>query len=150
MRPEDEPLLQDLAHHMTAEDLRLRFFAPMKELSHRLAARLSQLDYDREMALLALGPDGATALGVVHYRADPDNRRAEYALSVRSDRQGQGLGTLLMNEIMAVARSRGIGEIVGDVMHENRRMLQICGELGFEIASHPDDPALVRVTKRLV
>jgi acetyltransferase len=149
VRPEDEPLLQDLVHHMSAEDLRLRFFAAMKEMSHRLAARLSQLDYDREMALIALGPDGRTAFGVVRYGADPDNRRAEYALSVRSDRQGQGLGTLLMREIIAVARSRGIGEIVGDVLHENRQMLQICAELGFSAAANPADLALVRVTKPL-
>ncbi|HUK61313.1 MAG TPA: bifunctional acetate--CoA ligase family protein/GNAT family N-acetyltransferase [Stellaceae bacterium] len=149
VRPEDEPLLQDLAHHMSAEDLRLRFFVPMKELSHRLAARLSQLDYDRELALIALPRDGGAALGVVRYGADPDNRSAEYALGVRSDRQGHGLGTLLMQEIIAAARSRGIGEIVGEVLHENNRMLQICAELGFTKAAHPEDPSLVRVTKRL-
>jgi acetyltransferase len=148
IRPEDELLLQDLVHHMSAEDLRLRFFAPMRELPHRLAARLSQLDYDREMALVALGGDGA-ALGAVRYGADPDNARAEYAIAVRSDRQSQGLGTLLMREIMEVARQRGIGEIAGDVLRENRRMLQICRELGFAIESHPGDASLVRVRKPL-
>jgi acetyltransferase len=142
-------LLQDLARHMTDEALRLRFFAPMKELSHRLAARLSQLDYEREMALIALGDDAGPVLGVVRYGADPDNRRAEFALSVRSDRQGQGLGGLLMQEIMGVARSRGVGEIFGDVLRENSRMLQLCRELGFELAAHPEDSSLLRVAKRL-
>ena len=149
VRPEDEPLLQDLARHMTEDAMRMRFFAPMKELSHRLAARLSQLDYDREMALVALSADTDTALGVVRYGADPDNRRAEFAVSVRSDRQGQGIGTLLMREIIAVARARGIGEIFGDVLPENRRMLQLCRDLGFAASAHPDDAAVTRVVKPL-
>jgi acetyltransferase len=149
VRPEDEPLLQDLARHMSPEDLRLRFFVPMKELSHRLAARLSQLDYDREMALIALPVVGGTVLGVVRYGADPDNHSAEYALGVRSDMQGHGLGTLLMQEIIALARARGVGEIFGEVLHENRRMLQICSELGFTRTAHPRDPSLIHVAKQL-
>src|SRR5262249_25414373 len=82
VRPEDEPLLLDLAAHMSPEDLRLRFFTPVHGLTHAVAARLSQLDYDREMALLA-EHDGA-AFGVAHFFADPDNLRAEYAIAVRS------------------------------------------------------------------
>jgi len=83
LRPEDEPKLHDLAAHMNPQDLWLRFFTPVHGLSHTVAARLSQLDYDREMALLA-EYDGA-ALGVVHFFADPDKLRAEYAVAVRSD-----------------------------------------------------------------
>jgi len=148
VRPEDEPLLQDLYRHMTPEDQRLRFFAPMKEMSHRLAARLSQLDYDREVALVALDAK-SDALGVVRYGADPDNQRAEYAIGVRSDCQGLGLGTALMQAVIEVARGRSIGEIIGDVLRENRRMLQLCAELGFATEQNPRDPSLVRVRKRL-
>jgi acetyltransferase len=83
LRPEDEPMMHDLAGHMSHEDLRLRFFTPARGLTHTVAARLSQLDYDREMALLA-EYDGI-ALGVAHFFADPDNLRAEYAIAVRSD-----------------------------------------------------------------
>jgi acetyltransferase len=149
IRPEDEPLLQDVAEHMDPEDLRLRFFTPMKGLTHQLAARLSQIDYDREMALIALTEDDKTALGVVRYAADPDLRRAEYAIALRSDWKGKGLGYMMMNRLVEVARERGIGEITGEVLRENEPMLQMCRELGFALAVHPQEPELVHVKKPL-
>jgi acetyltransferase len=148
IRPEDEPLLQDLAAHMTPEDLRLRFFAPVRGLTHTVASRLSQLDYDREMALVGL--DNGAALGAVHFFADPDNRRAEYAIAVRSDWQGRGIGYLLMNRLIDIARERRIGALVGEVLRENGTMLQMCRELGFTSATNPEDPDLLRVTKELI
>ena len=135
LRPEDEPLLHDLAAHMSHEDLRLRFFTPVRGLTHAVAARLSQLDYDREMALLA-ERDGM-ALGVAHFFADPDRLRAEYAIAVRSDWKGRGVGYLLMTRLIDIARQRGIGELVGEVLRENEPMLQMCRELGFAIAPEP-------------
>jgi len=147
LRPEDEPMLQDLAAHMTHEDLRRRFFASVQGLTHVVAARLSQLDYDREMALLA-ECDG-TPLGVAHFFADPDKLRAEYAIAVRSDWKGRGLGYLLMKRLIDVARQRGIGELVGQVLRENEPMLQMCRELGFAIAPEPADPAVMLVRKPL-
>jgi acetyltransferase len=147
LRPEDEPLLHDLAAHMSPEDLRLRFFTPVRGLTRAVAARLSQLDYDREMALIA--ERQATALGVVHYFADPDNQRAEYAIAVRSDWQGRGVGYLLMTRLIEIARDRGIGELVGEVLRENEPMLQMCRELGFSVTSDPSDPAIMTVRKHL-
>jgi acetyltransferase len=147
LRPEDEPLLHDLAAHMTHEDLRLRFFTPVSGLTHTVAARLSQLDYDRELAILA-ERDGA-ALGVAHFFADPDRLRAEYAIAVRSDWKGRGVGYLLMTRLIDIARQRGIGELIGEVLRENQPMLQMCRELGFSIASDPADPALLVVRERL-
>ena len=91
IRPEDEPLVHDLVAHMSAEDLRLRFFTPIRSLSHRFAARLTQIDYDREMALVAV--HGGTVLGIARYSADPDRERAEYAVAVRTDWHGRGVGT---------------------------------------------------------
>jgi hypothetical protein len=90
IRPEDEPLLQDLASHMSPQDLRLRFFTAMKGLTHQLAARLTQIDYDREMALIALAVDADQILGASRFAADPDNRQAEYRVEVRSDWNGRG------------------------------------------------------------
>ena len=147
LRPEDEPMLQDLAAHMTHEDLRLRFFSSVRGLTHVVAARLSQLDYDREMALLA-ECDG-TPLGVAHFFADPDKLRAEYAIAVRSDWKGRGVGYLLMTRLIDVARQRGVGELVGQVLRENEPMLQMCRELGFAIAPEPADPAVMLVRKPL-
>lgn len=149
LRPEDEPALQDLAQHMNPEDLRLRFFTPMKGLSHALAARLSQIDYDREMAVMARRADDGAVLGVARFSADPDNRRAEFAVALRSDWKGKGLGSLLMARIIDIARRRGIGEMIGDVLHENEPMLRLAKSLGFHLASHPEDPELVRVVKPL-
>lgn len=147
LRPEDEPLLRDLAAHMSSEDLRLRFFTPVRGLSHVIAARLSQLDYDREMALLA-EHDG-NALGVAHFFADPDKLRAEYAIAVRSDWQGRGIGFLLMTRLIDVARQWSIGELVGEILRENNAMLQMCRELGFAITPDPGDPSIVLARKTL-
>jgi acetyltransferase len=149
IRPEDEPLLQDIVRHMNPEHLRLRFFTPVRALTHQLAARLSQIDYDREMAIIALTAAEGMPLGVARFAADPDNRRAEYAIGVRSDWQGRGLGVLLMRRIIEVATARGLRELVGDVLHENQAMLQLCRTLGFALSSFPEDPEIIRVTKTL-
>jgi acetyltransferase len=149
VRPEDEPLLQDLAAHMNADDLRLRFFTPMTALPHQLLARLSQLDYDRAMALIARPAVEGTALGVVRFAADPDNRRAEFAVSIRSDWKGRGLGYLLMTRIIEIARRRRVGEIFGEVLRENEPMLRLARDLGFSVATHPQEAHLLRLTKPL-
>jgi acetyltransferase len=148
IRPEDEPLILDMLRQSAMEDIRLRFFAPMKEISHAFIARLTQIDYDREMALVATDPPdtGAERIhGVARIVADPDGERAEYAVMVRSDLKGQGLGYLLMREILDYARSRGIKQVHGDVLRENRTMLEMTEELGFKVVPDLDDPQVVRV-----
>jgi acetyltransferase len=148
VRPEDEPLLHDLAGHMTPEDLRMRFFTPVRDLGHKIAARLSQIDYDREMALVA-EKEGA-ALGIARFFADPDRLRAEYAVAVRSDWKGRGLGYLLMIRLIAVAQEWQIGELVGEVLRENQPMLAMCRELGFRISGDTNDPGVMHVCKLLM
>jgi acetyltransferase len=132
---------------MSREDLRLRFFTTVPGLSHTVAARLSQLDYDRELGLLAESDD--VPLGVAHFFADPDKLRAEYAIAVRSDWKGRGVGFVLMTRLIDIARQRGIGELAGEVLRENQPMLQMCRELGFTISPQPADPAIVQVRKIL-
>jgi acetyltransferase len=149
VRPEDESLLQDFAAHMSPEDMRLRFFAAMRGLSHELAARLSHIDYAREMALLAFAEDVEGILGVARFSADPDNRVAEFAVAVRSDRKRHGLGHLLLARLIRLARQRGIDELVGAVMPENAAMLQLCAEFGFTVGIDRSDPGLRRVSKTL-
>jgi len=147
LRPEDEPVLRDLAANMSHKDLRLRFFTPVRGLTPAVAARLSQLDYDRELALLA--ECNGVALGVAHFFADPDNLRAEYAIAVRSDWKGRGVGYLLMTRLINIARQRGIRELVGEVLRENESMLRMCRELGFTITREPRDPTMILVRKQL-
>lgn len=150
IRPEDAPALQAFVRSLDPKDIRLRFLAPIKELDHRFAARLTQIDYDREMAFVAVDPAGdGGLLGVVRIAADADNRAAEYAIAIRSDFKGQGLGRLLMEEIIAYARRRGIGEIWGTVLAENAPMLALVRKLGFTVSADADDRSLVRVALRL-
>ena len=85
-------------------------------------------------------------LGVVRIHADPDKVRAEFAILVRSDWHGRGLGTVLMQAIIAYAERRGIGAILGSVMHDNTPMLALVHELGFTIAGREDDEVTVKLT----
>jgi acetyltransferase len=150
--PEDEPALQEGFSKLTPEEIRLRFFVPIKTLDHVTAARFTQIDYDREMALVLTEPGiaGRTPVhGVVRLIADPDNERAEYAIIVNHDLTGMGLGVLLMRRILDYAASRGVREVYGDVLRENRTMLKLCEVLGFTQSRVPDEPEVVRVTLRL-
>ncbi len=152
IRPEDEPALREAFGSLSPRAVRMRFFAPMKELSHRMAARLTQIDYEREMALVLAdpGPAGRVKLyGVVRLIADPDNESAEYAIALRDEMAGHGLGTLLMRHIIDYARDRNIGEIHGDVLSENRVMLELARHLGFSLGGGPEMGEVVRVSLRL-
>ncbi|MDX1444068.1 MAG: bifunctional acetate--CoA ligase family protein/GNAT family N-acetyltransferase [Gammaproteobacteria bacterium] len=149
IRPEDEPVLQRVFDRMTAEERRLRFMGPMKVLSHAQAARYTQLDYDRDMALVIVDErshDDYDIHAVVRLSADSDNRKAEYAILVLQDIAGQGLGSFLMKKIIAYAREQGIGEIYGEVLEDNSAMLAICRKLGFTIKRHFDEPGVMHVS----
>src|SRR3546814_2181125 len=126
IRAEDGPAIHDMFRRLTPQYVRMRFFAPKGQLSHEAAARMTQIDYDREMALVAVERDAAdreTVWGVVRVIADPDNVRAEYAIEVDSAIKGEGLGRIMMLRIIDYARGRSIGEIWGAVLRANRRML---------------------------
>jgi acetyltransferase len=140
VRPEDEALYEAFFAKVEPNDLRLRFFTPKPDLSHRFLARLTQIDYARAMAFAAIKPDTGELLGVVRIHADPDHVTAEYAILVRSDLKGQGLGWALMQLIIEFARSDGLKEIQGEVLRRNVNMLAMCKELGFaQIVSHEDN-----------
>ena len=109
IRPDDERFYQRFMEMMTPEDIRLRLFAPVREFSHKFLARMTQIDYGREMAFIALRPlaDGSEEmLGVVRFFADPDYEKGEYAVLVRSDFKGQGLGWALMLQLIRHAKAR--------------------------------------------
>jgi acetyltransferase len=152
IRPEDEPAFQRFFASLPPEDIRLRFLHPMKLLPKTLAARLTQIDYDREMALVLTDGDGRQAAdlhGVVRISADPDNEKAEFAIMLQRGQTGLGLGPMLMRRIIEYARARGIGQIFGEVLDDNRSMLALCKALGFERRRDPDDPGVSKVSLRL-
>lgn len=144
VRPEDEPLYRTFIPQVTDEDMRLRFFAPVKELSHAFIARLTQLDYARAMAFIAVDEAGKM-LGVVRLHASSDYASGEFAILVRSDLKGRGLGWQLMQLILEYARKEGIGTVEGQVLRGNTTMLDMCRELGFTVAADPRDMDIVLV-----
>jgi acetyltransferase len=137
IRPEDEPLIHEFLRHVTKEDLRLRFFAAMKQFSHEFIARLTQLDYARAMAFVAFDEATGEMVGVVRIHSDSIYESGEYAILLRSDLKGRGLGWMLMQLIIDYAKSEGLKHISGDVLHENTVMLAMCRSLGFEIEADP-------------
>jgi len=134
---------------VTPEDQRLRFFTVAPELSHRFLARLTQIDYAREMAFVAIAEASGTLLGVVRMVADPDYVQAEYAILVRSDLKGLGLGWRLMQHLVTYARSEKLQQLHGSVLAGNSTMLQMCRELGFSIECEPGDDSVRRVVLQL-
>lgn len=151
IRPEDEPRLHAMIAAMSAEDMRLRFFAPTRRLSHQTAARMTQIDYDREMAFILVTPDhlGGDILGVAHLIADPDLRRAEFAPMIRSAQCRRGLGTLLMTKVIAYAKTRHIDEVYAEVLRENTGMLRLAQRMAFSRRDNPDEPGVLEVRRRL-
>lgn len=150
VRPEDEMLYEHFFANVDSDDLLLRFFTAAPGRSHRLLARLTQIDYAREMAFVALSANGEELLGASRLAADPDNIRAEYAVMVRSDLKGKGLGWQLMQHLIAYARSEGIQELFGDVLAANVTMLEMCRELGFSVHHDPADETLRQVRLSLI
>ncbi|MEJ8571158.1 bifunctional acetate--CoA ligase family protein/GNAT family N-acetyltransferase [Microbaculum marinum] len=149
VRPEDEALYDDFFARVEPQDLRLRFFTPKPDLSHRFLARLTQIDYARAMAFVALEPQTGELLGVVRIHSDPDHEKAEYAIMVRSDLKGRGIGWALMELIIEYARADGLRQIHGEVLRGNPMMLQMCRQLGFAEVQSEGDPAVVTVTLSL-
>jgi acetyltransferase len=137
IRPEDEPLIHEFLRHVTSQDLRLRFFAPMKQFTHEFIARLTQLDYARAMAFVAFDEATNEMVGVVRIHSDSIYESGEYAILLRSDLKGRGLGWALMQLIIEYAKSEGLKVISGDVLQENTVMLEMCRSLGFEVKTDP-------------
>jgi RimJ/RimL family protein N-acetyltransferase len=149
VRPDDDLLIRDLLAHVSKEDLRLRFFDSIKEFSPQFIARLIELDYARAMAFAAIDETSKETLGVVRLHADASHQSGEYAILLRSDLKGRGLGWSLMQQIIEYARSEGLKRIYGQILQENTVMLKMCRELGFEIRTDPEDRGLRDVTLAL-
>jgi acetyltransferase len=152
IRPEDEPQHTAFVERLDPMDMRLRFFYSRRRIGHTEMARLTQIDYEREMAFIATAADAAgreETLGVARAVADPDNEQAEFAIVVRSDLKGGGLGELLMRKLITHFRSRGTRRMVGDVLKENERMLELARHLGFEVDPSAQEPDTTRVVLSL-
>jgi acyl-CoA synthetase (NDP forming)/GNAT superfamily N-acetyltransferase len=150
VRPADEPAMLRMLARLDPEEIRLRFFAYIRYFSHDMAARMTQVDYDRELTLVASSISGANAepgeiAAMATLVADPGGRDAEYAVLVHHDHARRGLGRHLMECLLQIARRRGIGKVHGDVLADNTPMLGLVRSLGFAITPISDDPGCRRV-----
>jgi len=149
IRPEDEPRIHEFLQRVTPNDLRLRFFAPMREFSHQFIARLTQLYYARAMAFVGFDEATKQMVGVVRIHSDSIYETGEYAILLRSDVKGRGLGWELMRLLIEYAKSEGLKTISGDVLKENTIMLEMCRHLGFEVKADPVEHGICNVKLEL-
>ena len=143
IRPEDELQHRAFLERLDPEDIRLRVFYSRRSIEHSELARLTQIDYAREMAFIATRSTdngGEETLGAVRATVDPDNETAEFGVIVRSDLKGSGLGHRLMSKMIAHLRERGTRRLVGTVLRVNTGMLELARALGFQEGSNPADP----------
>lgn len=148
IRPEDEEAHVEFLSHLDPEDIRMRVFYSRRTMERSELARLTQIDYMREMAFIATapGPDGQPrTLGVARALADPDNEEAEFGIIVRSELKGTGLGHLLMDKLIRYLRAHGTQKLVATVLRENQRMLALAQELGFQPSAEQPDPETVAI-----
>jgi acetyltransferase len=141
----DAALYPDFLREVTADDLRLRFFAPMREVSEKVIDKLIHYDPKHAMAFIAIEEKSSRLLGVVRLHDDPGGTSGEFAILLRSHLKGRGLGWLMMQHMIAYAQERGLKTVHGQVLNENGTMLTMCSELGFDI----HDDALERGVKRV-
>ena len=141
IKPEDAPLLMELFENLSPESRYRRFFSPMKSLSRDFLVRFTQIDYDRHIGLVALHGEGdeEKMLGVARVIMDPDRKNAEFSVAVGDKWQGQGVGRRLLERCLDAGRDYGVETVQGYVLVENKQMLNLGRELGFEVSLDDDD-----------
>ena len=149
LRPDDGVLYPDFVASVAPGDLRLRFFTTIKELSEDRISELTHIDFSRAMAFIAFDEASCKMIGVVRLHLGDDRLGGEYAVIVRSDLKGHGLGWLLMQRIIEYAKLIGLRRVHGQVLAENTTMLRMCAEFGFHINDDPDSKGIKVVTLEL-
>ncbi len=151
IRPEDADLTQNFVRELSEETKYFRYMDAVRELSQAMLVRFTQIDYDREMALLAVTTvDGKEVeLGVARFAINPDGESCEFAVVINDQWQKQGIGHKLMDVLMDVARSKGMRVMDGEVLKNNRRMLKLAESLGFKVEPHPEDDSVRYVSRNL-
>jgi acetyltransferase len=143
IRPEDAETHAAFFKRLSPTDVRFRFFSAIHELSPERMARLTQVDYDREMAFVAVREATGETVGVARAVGDTEGRAGEFAVIVQADMKGRGLASHLMNRLTGWARDRGLTEIFGQILSDNAPMLAFVRHLGFEVHRLADDPEVM-------
>jgi acetyltransferase len=148
IRPEDEAQHLAFLGRVEPADIRMRLFYTRRSIERSELARLTQIDYEREMAFIVTAPledGGEETLGVVRAFVDPDNVQAEFGILIRSDAKAAGLGRRLMNKLITFLRSRGTQRLIATVLAENAAMRSLASQLGFHEAEQPSDVTTRRI-----
>jgi len=146
IRPEDATAHTGFFSRLSPQDIRFRFFSAMRELSPEQTVRLTQVDYDREMAFIAVRDSTGETVGVSRLACDSDGRSGEFAVIVQADMKGRGLASHLMRRLTDWARMQGLTTVVGQVLADNHPMLSFVRHLGFTVHRMPDDPEVMEAT----
>ena len=152
IRPEDGRSEADFVANLSAQSKYYRFMHGLDRLTPAMLARFTQIDYDREMAIVAVvpGEDGEDSfLGVARYVTNPDGKSCEFALAIADAWQARGVGPKLMERLMHIAGERGLETMIGEVLAQNSRMLRMCKRMGFRSLRSPEDPEVIVVTRPL-
>jgi acetyltransferase len=151
IRPEDEPLEGEMLSSLSEETMRTRFFSIIRDITHEMLIRFCNIDYDREMAVVAEIKEGDSRkiIGIGRLIIESDGKAAEYAVLVRDDYHGKGLGYKLMDIIIGIAQDKGLEEIYGVVLKSNDKMLRVARKLGFSITAPPEGSGLPEGTVRV-
>jgi acetyltransferase len=148
IRPEDEEAHLEFFTHLSKQDVFFRFFGLLKGFTHAQIVRYTRIDYDREMAFIAVGQDGAfkdLTVGVARIVKEDDSSCGEFAIVVRTDLKGKGLGYALLDKLVRYCESAGLAQITGEIMADNQPMLDLAKALGFRIVDRTE-PGVVRVS----
>jgi acetyltransferase len=151
IRPEDASIEQSFVRELSPQSKYFRFMQGLNELTQQMLVRFTQLDYNRELALIAVveGPDGEKELGVARYVMKPDGESCEFALVVADNWQHRGIGSRLMSELIEAARQHGIKIMEGEILASNRNMLALASSLGFSLHVSDDDMAIMVASRVL-
>lgn len=145
IRPEDAAAHGAFFSRLSPQDIRYRFFTAVRELSAEQIARLTQVDYDREIAFIAVRQTTGDTVGVARLVGEPGSNSGEFAVIVQTDMKGRGLASRLMQSLIAWARANGLREMVGQVLADNPPMLAFVRHLGFSVHRMPDEPDVMEV-----
>lgn len=149
IRPEDDGVERDFVKTLSPEARYFRFMSSIRELTPRMVARFTRIDYERDMAFVAItGEPGRDEkeIGVARFVTHPDGSSCEFAIVIADKWQRSGLGRYMLARLIDVARSRGLVTMTGEILARNQGMLKLAGQMGFEIGRSPADPALRRAT----
>ncbi|QCQ21909.1 GNAT family N-acetyltransferase [Desulfoglaeba alkanexedens] len=140
VKPEDATLFKEFFKVLSPTTVYYRFFSYIKEMSPHMLARCTQIDYDREIALVALDEDSERErmLGVARIIGDPDGKEGEFAIMVGDPWHGLGIGSSLLQQCLSIAKDRGFQTVRGIVLQQNKTMLALGKKLGFEMKKHPE------------